>query len=154
MAGLSKRLKLLGKSLLAAGSHDFCPGLNRYVYWLKQPIGWFVLAAMASLLVAVVLGPQGWVLFAGIVAVTLLGVLWPALAMRGLSAELTFDRRRATEQQPVRVKLTVSNRWPLPIWGLALDRGFAASSDRTGRPVIALGCVRPWSTAEFEWEHV
>jgi hypothetical protein len=154
MAGLSKRLKLLGKSLLAAGSHDFCPGLNRYVYWLKQPIGWFVLAALASLLVAVVLGPQGWVLFAGIVAVTLLGVLWPALAMRGLSAELTFDRRRATEQQPVRVKLTVSNRWPLPIWGLALDRGFAASSDRTGRPVIALGCVRPWSTAEFEWEHV
>jgi hypothetical protein len=154
MAGLSQRLKSLGQGLLAAGSHDFCPGLNRYVYWLKQPIGWFVLAALASLLVAIMLGPQGWVLFAGIVTVTLLGVLWPALAMRGLSAELTFDRRRATEQHPVRVKLTVSNRWPLPIWGLALDRGFAASSDQSGRPVIALGCVRPWSTAEFEWEYV
>lgn len=154
MAGLSKRLKAFGQSLLAAGSHDFCPSLNRYVYWLKQPIGWFVLAALASLLVAIMLGPQGWVLFAGIVTVTLLGVLWPALAMRGLSAELTFDRRRATEQHPVRVKLTVSNRWPLPIWGLALDRGFAASSDQSGRPVIALGCVRPWSTAEFEWEYV
>ncbi len=154
MAGMSARLKSVGRSLLAAGSHDFCPGLNRYVYWLKQPIGWFLLAALASLLVAFTLGPQGWVLFAGITTVTLLGVLWPALAMRGLSAELTFDRRRVTEQQAVRVKLTVSNRWPLPIWGLALDRGFAASEDQSGRPVIALGCVRPWSTAEFEWEYV
>ena len=26
-------------------NHDFCPWANRYVYWLKQPIGWFVLAA-------------------------------------------------------------------------------------------------------------
>lgn len=152
MSRFSERLKLLGQKLLAAGSHDFCPDLNRYFYWLKQPIGWFVLAALASLLVAITLGPQGWVLFSGIVAVTLLGVLWPALAMRGLSAELTFDRRRATEQQPVRVKLTVANRWPLPIWGLALDRGFSTGSDRSGRPVIALGLVRPWSTAEFEWE--
>ena len=153
MIGFKKRLKTVWRSLLAAGNHDFCPSLNRYFYWLKQPIGWFVIAAVASLLVAIMLGPQGWVLFAGIVSVTLLGVLWPALAMRGLSAELTFDRRRVTEQQVVRVKLTVANRWPLPIWGLSLDRGFSSSCDRSGRPVIALGCVRPWSTAEFEWEY-
>ncbi len=153
MIGFKKRLKTVWRSLLAAGNHDFCPSLNRYVYWLKQPIGWFLLAAVASLLVAIMLGPQGWVLFVGIVSVTLLGVLWPALAMRGLSAELSFDRRRVTEQQVVRVKLQVTNRWPLPIWGLSLDRGFSSYCDRSGRPVIALGCVRPWSTAEFEWEY-
>lgn len=153
MIGFKKRLKTVWRSLLAAGNHDFCPSLNRYVYWLKQPIGWFLLAAVASLLVAIMLGPQGWVLFVGIVSVTLLGVLWPALAMRGLSAELSFDRRRVTEQQVVRVKLRVTNRWPLPIWGLSLDRGFSSYCDRSGRPVIALGCVRPWSTAEFEWEY-
>lgn len=153
MVGFNKKLKTVWQRLLAAGNHDFCPSLNRYVYWLKQPIGWFLIAAVASLLVAIMLGPQGWVLFAGIVSVTLLGVLWPALAMRGLSAELSFDRRRVTEQQVVRVKLRVSNRWPLPIWGLSLDRGFSSNCDRSGRPVIALGCVRPWSTAEFEWEY-
>lgn len=153
MIGFKQKLRIVSRSLLAAGNHDFCPSLNCYFYWLKQPIGWFVIAAVASLLVAIMLGPQGWVLFAGIVSVTLLGVLWPALAMRGLSAELTFDRRRVTEQQVVRVKLTVANRWPLPIWGLSLDRGFSSSCDRSGRPVIALGCVRPWSTAEFEWEY-
>ena len=153
MIGFKKRLKTVWRSLLAAVNHDFFPSLNRYVYWLKQPIGWFLLAAVASLLVAIMLGPQGWVLFVGIVSVTLLGVLWPALAMRGLSAELSFDRRRVTEQQVVRVKLRVTNRWPLPIWGLSLDRGFSSYCDRSGRPVIALGCVRPWSTAEFEWEY-
>jgi hypothetical protein len=153
MIGFKQKLRPVWRSLLAAGNHDFCPNLNRYFYWLKQPIGWFVIAAVASLLVAIMLGPQGWVLFAGIVSVTLLGVLWPALAMRGLCAELSFDRRRVTEQQVVRVKLRVSNRWPLPIWGLSLDRGFSSDCDRAGRPVIALGCVRPWSTAEFEWEH-
>ena len=30
-------------------NHDFCPWANRYVYWLKQPIGWFILAAAAAL---------------------------------------------------------------------------------------------------------
>jgi hypothetical protein len=54
--------------------HDFCPWANRYVYWLKQPIGWFVVAAAMSLIVGAFLGAQGFVLCAAIVAVIALGV--------------------------------------------------------------------------------
>ena len=26
-------------------NYDFCPWANRYVYWLREPIGWFVIGA-------------------------------------------------------------------------------------------------------------
>jgi hypothetical protein len=38
-------------SVLRAANHDFCPNLNVYVYWLKQPIGWVVAATFFSLLI-------------------------------------------------------------------------------------------------------
>ncbi len=30
------------------GNQDFCPSLNRYVNWLKQPIGWFTSAGFVA----------------------------------------------------------------------------------------------------------
>ncbi len=30
-----------------AMNYDFCPWANAYVYWLKKPIGWFVLGLLA-----------------------------------------------------------------------------------------------------------
>ena len=45
-------LRLFGH-LAGTLNRDFCPGANRYVYWLKQPIGWFVLAAAAALSIGV-----------------------------------------------------------------------------------------------------
>ncbi|MEM6471796.1 MAG: DUF58 domain-containing protein, partial [Planctomycetota bacterium] len=30
---------------------DFCPWANRFVYWLKEPVGWFVIATAISVLV-------------------------------------------------------------------------------------------------------
>ena len=38
-----------GKSWVARFlTTDFCPSANRFVYWLKEPVGWFVLAASVS----------------------------------------------------------------------------------------------------------
>ena len=29
---------------------DFCPWANRFVFWLKEPVGWFVLATAISVM--------------------------------------------------------------------------------------------------------
>ena len=69
------------RALESLFNHDFCPWANRYVYWLKRPIGWFLVAAVASLLVGIAVAPQGLVMFGAIVTVMVLGVCWPWLCM-------------------------------------------------------------------------
>jgi uncharacterized protein (DUF58 family) len=134
-------------------NHDFCPGLNGYVYWLKQPIGWFVLAAMAALSIGVSVAPQALVICAAILAVTLIGSAWPWIGMRGVSASLSFDRRRATEGSAVRIRITVSNHWPWPLWGLMIERGFfLATNSEEARPAASLARVAGWSRTTFEWD--
>ncbi len=119
--------------LACALNHDFCPGVNRYVYWLKQPIGWFVLAAAAAAFIGFSVSPQALFVFAAILVVIVVGVAWPWVGLRGISCELAFDRRRASEGSTVRVLITVVNRWPFPVWGLAVERGFFVSAQRRGR---------------------
>jgi uncharacterized protein (DUF58 family) len=133
--------------------HDFCPWANRYVYWLKRPIGWFVLGAAASLLIGISTAPQALVVFAAILAVMALGVTWPWIAMRGVSCGLSFERRRTTQGTPVRVQFTVVNRWPWPLWGLMIERGFWPGSDGDSeRVAISLARIAAWSRTTFEWE--
>ncbi len=137
--------------LVGAAQHDFCPWANRYVYWSKQPIGWFVIAAAGSLLVGMFLGPQGYVYFAAIMAVIALGVAWPWLAMRGLSCQMRFDRRTTSEGNAVRVIVTITNRWFMPAWGLGISRGMQRE-DAEHPLFVSLSLVMPWSQTEFEWE--
>lgn len=133
------------------GHYDFCPWANRYVYWLKQPIGWLAAGALAALLVAVIVAPQAWFVFGALVAVMLLGVAWPWISMHGLEATLAFDRRRCQEREPVSMRLTVRNRWPWPAWGLVVERGFFESEDPTDptSAVTALARVPGWSQSEY-----
>ena len=63
-------------------NYDFCPSANAYLYWLKQPVGWVVCGAIASLLVGLFIGPQGYVLTGAFLTLLLLGVSWPWLCMR------------------------------------------------------------------------
>ncbi|MGE0760231.1 MAG: DUF58 domain-containing protein [Pirellulaceae bacterium] len=130
---------------------DFCPWANKYVYWLKQPIGWFVVGAASACLVAVFLAPHAWILFGSITAVALLGVAWPALAMRGAVATIAFPSRRCRETERIEVRLTVQNRWPWPLWGLSVEKGFLADDEAPGQesPVVALARVPGWSRCEF-----
>jgi uncharacterized protein (DUF58 family) len=133
-------------------NRDFCPWANRYVYWLKQPIGWFVLGAAASLVIGISVAPQALIVFAALIAVALIGVAWPRIAMAGVSCSLSFDRRRATEGSAVRVRITISNRWPLPLWGLILERGFFLPTSRQDSAAASLARVAGWSRTVFEWE--
>jgi len=134
-------------------NHDFCPWANRYVYWLKQPIGWFIVGAAAAALTALFLEPRVWIIVGSLVAVMALGIVWPWLAMRGTAAEIAFDCRRCREGDRVQVRLAVHNRWPLPLWGLAAKNGFVLERDEAeSSPVAALARVPGWSRTEYVFE--
>ncbi len=138
------------RRLTTIGNHDFCPWANPYVYWLKQPIGWFVVGSAAATLIALFVEPQAWILVGSLVAVMLMGVVWPWVAMRGASAEIGFDCRRCREGDRVRVRLVINNRYPWPLWGLAVENGFFLEPTEAGnRPVAALARVPGWSHSEF-----
>jgi len=140
--------------LACALNHDFCPGVNRYVYWLKQPIGWFVLAATAALFIGFSVSPQALFVFAAILVVIVVGVAWPWVGLRGISCELAFDRRRASEGSTVTVLITVVNRWPFPVWGLVVERGFfvSANDEADERPAASLARIPAWSRTTFRWD--
>jgi uncharacterized protein (DUF58 family) len=137
-------------------NHDFCPWANRYVYWLKQPIGWFLVAAVASLLVGIFLAPQGLILFGAITVVIGLGVVWPWLSMRAGRATLSFDRHRCRAEDNVTLVLTVRNRWPVPLWGLSVEGGLGRPRDSSGGdlPVMSLASIPGWSETSFHFPYV
>jgi hypothetical protein len=152
--GLIRRLLAKSARLKAAANYDFCPWANRYVYWLKRPIGWFVVGDIAGALVGLFLAPQGWFVCGVLTAVMVLGVAWPWISMRGLAASLAFDRRRSREGNTVQLRLAVRNRWPWPAWGLVVERGFfgPAADGEDAPAVVALARVPGWSQNEYEFE--
>ncbi len=138
--------------LRAAFRHDFCPWLDLYVNWVKQPIGWFLIAAAASLLIGATLAPQALVIFAAISAFTLLGVLWPWIEMRGVACRIRFAKGRIREGETLQVHLEIVNRWPWPVRGLAVQRGFFAEAGPDENPTaVALARVPGWSTSVYDW---
>ncbi len=138
----------------AALSHDFCPGANRWVYWLKSPMWSLLLAAGISLLCGVFLKTEALFITAILMLVAGVGVALPWLAMRGVDVHLTFDARRGRVGQAVLVRLRVRNRWPWPIWGLSLVRGFALREAHDTDEGVSLARVPGWSTAEYSWSFV
>lgn len=141
----------------ALWNHDFCPWANPYVDWLKSPLAQLALSAVASLAIGICVAPQGYVAFVGLLAVILLGMAWPWIAISGVRASFRFERSRATEGDVAPAVLVVENHWPWPVWGLLLQDGFAAGAidSRDGQeaaPVeLALACVPGWSQVEFRW---
>lgn len=140
------------EATLKGMNHDFCPQLNGYVYWVKQPVGWVVGGAFSSLLVGIFIGPQGFVLMWSLLALLLLGVLWPWLSMKGLSCQLHFVQSRTHEGHPCKVILEVTNSWPLPAFGLMLEGNFLQTLNLEEDTVaVGLRRVPGWSVSRFEW---
>ena len=138
----------------AISNHDFCPWANRYVAWLREPLGWFAVAALAAGLIGALVAPQGWLVCAVVLVVMVLGMVWPWLAMRGLEAQVSFNRRRCHELDEVTVILDVTNRWPWPVWGLLVERGFFCSTGHDQEPAAtALSRVAGWSNSRFEFTY-
>ena len=137
--------------------HDFCPSMNQFVYWLKNPLWTLLLAMLGTVLCGIFVNPQVFALTAMLSIVFVLGVVWPWIVVRGLKCHVRFMSTRTQENQPVAVQVRITNRWPWPVWGLALEQGFAVTSDtvqqETGESV-ALSRVWGWSTSEFTWSFV
>lgn len=144
-----------GKSLAARLlTTDFCPGANRFVYWLKEPVGWFVLAIAFSVLIGLYVAPIGWTLAASLSAVIGVGMAWPAIAVRAVTCSLRPDQPHVHEEQACELHLAVRNRLPLPVWGLAVE-GFldrrSAGLDQRQVPTVALAFVRAWATSTYRF---
>lgn len=136
------RLVRVGAGVL---TYDFCPWANRFVYWMKQPIAALSLAMAAALALAIFVRPVALVAFVAILVVVVLGYLWPWVAVRGLAAHLHFMQTRVAEGEEARAMVQVTNTWPWPVWGLAVE------GDVGGTASVALAQVPGWSTAEFGW---
>ncbi len=147
-----KRLDALQLASRLVGwlNHDFCPGANRWVHWMKHPTVPLIVAAFAALICGVMVNPSAILLAASLPIVLLLGVVWPWVALLGLRVELEFEHRRATEGEPTGVLLKIHNKCPWPVWGLTLDRGFRRFGRE--RTAWALARVAGWSTTQLRFE--
>ena len=135
-------------------THDFSPWANRYVYWLKTPLGVLLVAAGASLVCGLFVASQGLVVFAAIAGVIAMGIVWPWVGLRGVRCQLSFPQRRGREGDSIPVNLVVTNRWPWPVWGLTIEKGFLHVDDEEDGTAVALARIGPWSRSEFQWEFV
>jgi len=137
----------------SAMHHDFCPWANRYVYWLKRPIGWVVLAFAASLLLGIYVSRQAYIAAGIVAAVGAIGAVWPWVSMMGIRGELSWAPSRCEEGETIDTSLTISNRWPWPAWGLVVQADDAISShiDAPGQP-ISLSKVPAWTRSRFRWD--
>ena len=144
-------LKTLAKADTALSS-DFCPWANKYVYWMKNPFWVLVLAICGSLACGLLINPLVFILTAMLVLVAGVGVVLPWILVRAIDCRVAFDVPRGRVGRPAVVRLTVTNRWPIPVWGLSLIRGFAHNSSTDGDEGVALARVPAWSTAEYSWQ--
>lgn len=131
---------------------DFCPWANQYVYWLKRPLGILIVAAFASFLCGLFVATQGLVIAATIATTIGLGMVWPWIGLRGLSCELRFPQQRGVEGHSVPVEVVVRNRWPFPVWGLAIEEGFFLKQAGEDATAVALSGIRGWSKTRFQWD--
>jgi len=129
-------------------TNDFCPGFNRYVYWLKEPIGWFVLATLISVIVGLYVTPVGWTMAVALSAVMLVGVAWPFIAVRSAVCGLYPEVSAVHEGDACRLFFTVRNRLPVPIWGLAVE-GYLDCDEAADIPTVSLAWIPPLCTAEY-----
>ncbi len=153
-ASLADRILIRLRDTSNALNYDFCPWANRWCYWLKNPFWCLILATGISTVCGIMVKTEAFFLTALLALITLVGVLLPWMTMRGVDAHLTFDIRRSRVGKPVIVRLRVRNRWPWPVWGLSIVRGFAIHDHMDSREGVSLARVPGWSTVEYSWQFV
>lgn len=138
---------------------DFCPWANRFVYWLKEPVGWFVLATGISVIVGLYAAPIGWTMAASLVGLIVVGMAWPWVAVRAVVCELHPQSDRVHEGEPCGLTFRARNRLPIPLWGLAvegfLDRQLdpeVVDTTVENVPTVALAYAGAWSVSDYRFE--
>ncbi len=143
------------RRILQVSNYDFCPWANRYVYWLKRPIGWFLIGIASSVLLGLHVSAKALLVAAALSIVAAIGLSWPLIAFFGIQSRLRWERLRCEEGDEVDVILTIANRWPFPVWGLVL-RGDDITTRRKGHEhvPVAVSRVPGLSRNEFRWRSI
>lgn len=142
---------MLSENIGGALTHDFCPWANRYVYWMKTPIGWMMLALLASLLLGIYVSPQAYLASAGIVAVGVIGLCWPWVTVMGVSGELRWGVPRCSEGERVEASMVVTNRWPWPLWGLSVEFDPQLRPVGWGAARVSIKRIAAMSRSVYSW---
>jgi uncharacterized protein (DUF58 family) len=147
------RLRCGLQSASRTGNHDFCPGLNQYVYWLKQPIGWFTSAGLVALLLGLFGESAAFGVAGAIFGLVLLGIAWPAWAVRCVSAKLHWRKSRCEEGESLETILDVVNRYPWSVWGLIVESDEAiVNGGAEQKESVSLASVPAISKSRFVWQ--
>ncbi|WP_144060225.1 DUF58 domain-containing protein [Rhodopirellula sallentina] len=131
---------------------DFCPWANRFVYWLKEPVGWFALATLASVLIGLYFSPIGWPLAASLATIIATGMVWPWIAVRVTRCELRPSTNAVHEDDSCRMVVSVHNRLPIPVMGLAIEGYLDSQTTDENRPNVGLTRVPPLCRADYGLE--
>ena len=143
--------KLLTTLRVLVAERQYCKWATPYLAWLRRPLGVLAMLGVSALLCGLLVAPQGFVVLAAILSVIAVGCVWPWVGIRGVSCQLRFASIRTEEGKPVEAELVISNRWPWPVWGLAVEGGFDSADDPTQPPAVAVARIAGWSRGYFHW---
>ena len=148
---LPKQQSLLTTLRELAVEREYCKWASPYLAYLRRPLGVLVMLGISALLCGLYVAPQGFVVLAAISAVITIGCVWPWVGIRGVSCQLRFAANRTEEGKPVEAEIIITNRWPWPVWGLALEGGFGSDLDGSQQPAVAVTRIGGWSRGYFNW---
>jgi uncharacterized protein (DUF58 family) len=136
-------------SLDSLVNYDFFPHASRRFAWLRHPLTCLILLATGAGILAWFVNSSAAIIVVILLAISLLGAAWPRISVLGLSAQAEFLQTRCHHGEAVSLRLRVTNRMPLPIWGLSFRRGLqVCGKDSQG---LALACLPAFSETEFHW---
>ena len=95
---------------------DFCPDLNRYVYWLKNPFWLLVLTFATSVMCGIFVNAAILMVSVGLLIFTCLGLIYPRVALWGIECRIRFQRSRCRSGQTTEVE--TDSGQPLAVSGL------------------------------------
>ena len=117
-------------------------GLDRGLQALTGPLGALGLALGLALLCGLLVESRTLGLAAALATALALGLGYPWLAVRAAAGELRFDALRVREGEPLTARVALTNRSPLPLWGLKV----VGVAETDGEETLAL---RPRESREF-----
>lgn len=130
--------------------YDFCPQFNQWVYWLKNPFWCLAISIVTALICGFLVNTAVLFMAAALAMIVLMGVAWPWISVKGLSAELVFNRTRTRCGEPVSARLIVKNSWPWPAWGVYLRHPFSEQEDHLCE--VAIDYIPGRKTSEYLWD--
>ena len=128
---------------------DYCPQWNKVFRLLYRPVGWLPVAGTFAILLAIFVNATLWSIAAGIFGLWIFGLAWPVLGLAGLRASWSGLSEQVQEGEPVRVRLTISNAWPLPIYGLTISSENKESDEEPTASSMSLSRVGALSRSQY-----